>query len=246
MKSAGEGQNMQHYGVVGKLGSMRQNWAAPQEAPLLARFLSKLVLDVLPAALASMIGGFLFTQYQFGHAVAVRAAAEQAMPASPEMMQLVRDEHAAMMEFLKSQRTAEKIRLVATDEDSAPAADDAKPAVAAARPAAVVVPAKPVAGRSKVPAVASVVIPTHAPLVIAQTEHNEGTAAAASAIAQPASKSILSQTLDIKDHVVDATLGATFAVVNTLGSIPSWIASIGDRVGGSRSLDATSGLDSPS
>ena len=31
------------------------------DVPLLLRFLSKLVLDILPAAFASLIGGFLFT-----------------------------------------------------------------------------------------------------------------------------------------------------------------------------------------
>ena len=47
------------------------------EVPLLVRFLGKLVLDILPAALASVIGGFLFTQYHFGHAAAPQPAASR-------------------------------------------------------------------------------------------------------------------------------------------------------------------------
>src|SRR5580700_7551209 len=42
-------------------------------APLLARFAGKFVLDIMPAALASVIGGFLFTQYQFGQTPIWRA-----------------------------------------------------------------------------------------------------------------------------------------------------------------------------
>ena len=33
------------------------------DRPLLVRFFSKLVLDILPAALASVIGGLLFSHY---------------------------------------------------------------------------------------------------------------------------------------------------------------------------------------
>ena len=45
------------------------SWRGPG-VPLLAGFLGKFVLDILPAALASVIGGFLFTQYQAGHPAA--------------------------------------------------------------------------------------------------------------------------------------------------------------------------------
>ena len=34
----------------------------------LARFFGKFVLDVLPAAFVSVLGGFIFTQYHFIHA----------------------------------------------------------------------------------------------------------------------------------------------------------------------------------
>ena len=84
--------------------------AAYPEFPLLARFVGKFVLDILPAALASVIGGFLFTQYQLGRA-APPAPAEQVSPAAGEVLALVRDEHDAIVGYLKSQMTVEKNRL---------------------------------------------------------------------------------------------------------------------------------------
>ena len=78
--------------------------------PRLARLLGKFVLDILPAALASVIGGFLFTQYHFGQMAAPRPAADQGAPASAEMVALVRDEHAMIMNYLKAQMAAEKSR----------------------------------------------------------------------------------------------------------------------------------------
>jgi hypothetical protein len=71
--------------------------------------------------------------------------------------------------------------------------------------------------RGKAPAVAGVVIPTHAPLMIAQADRAAAPAAPRSLIAKT-----IDTTLDIKDHVV----GATLHVVSAIGSIPSWIASI--------------------
>src|ERR1700733_3898217 len=94
-------------------------------APFLARFLGKFVLDIMPAALASVIGGFLFTQYQFGH-TAARPALEQVTPASAEMMALVRDEHAMIVDYLKTQMAAEKSRVAVQDADLARAQEDSK------------------------------------------------------------------------------------------------------------------------
>jgi hypothetical protein len=96
------------------------------EAPLLARFLGKFVLDVLPAALASLIGGYLFTQFHFGYSPVSQPLAEQVSPASVEVLALVRDEHAAIVGYLKSQLAAEKNRLAAEDADAARAVEDAK------------------------------------------------------------------------------------------------------------------------
>jgi len=43
--------------------------------PVLVPFLGKFVLDVMPAALASLIGGYLLTHYQLGFTTASRPVA---------------------------------------------------------------------------------------------------------------------------------------------------------------------------
>jgi hypothetical protein len=190
--------------------------------PLLRRFFAKVVLNVLPAAMASVIGGILFTHYQLGGATAPQTGAEQLAPASAEMMKLVRDEHVLIVDFLKAQLAAEKSRL-AEEEKAAHAADEGKPAqpaptAAAARHVTVAMASgKTAAARSRpVAAVAP-----HAPLVIAQTGQIDPAEAPAR---DP--DSFLAKTIDLKDHVV----AATQRVVTTIGSIPSWI---GERIGGS-------------
>jgi hypothetical protein len=201
---------------------------AKQDSPLLRRFLAKLIIDVMPAALTSVIGGFLITQYQFQHAVPPRPATDQATPATAEMVQLVRDEHAAVMDYLKAQIAAEKSRNAAADAADARAAAAAKdvaetPVVAPARVVPdLAVTAKGGASRAKPVAAAS--LPPHEPLVIAQAAP-----VTAAPLAPPAQqpKSLLARTFDIKDHVV----GTTLHVVSAIGGIPSWIASIGDRGG---------------
>src|ERR1700722_18570159 len=128
------GRVMQPSGIIQRREMTQQNWIArpalPHTAPLLARFLAKFTLDILPAALASVIGGFLFTQYQFGHTAPAHPPAEQVTPASAEMMALVRDEHAMILDYLKAQMAAEKNRQVAEDAQARDAADTgiAKPA----------------------------------------------------------------------------------------------------------------------
>ena len=205
----------------------------PHQGPLLLRFLAKFVVDILPAALASVIGGFLFSQYQAGHPPVPPPVVEQVTPASAEMMQLVRDEHAVIVDYLKSEIAAQKNRLAAEDAETARAAADAKAetgaAVAAARRVAVAANApKASAVRTKSPAAAGAV-PAHAPLVIAQAEPVD--AASNSEPSARDSNTLLAKTLDIKDHVVDATL----QVVSAIGSIPSWLAGMGDRIGGQNS-----------
>jgi len=104
-----------------------RSYVAHAEFPLLARFVGKFVLDILPAALASVIGGFLFTQYQLSRA-APPLPAEQMSFASAEVLALVRDEHEAIVGYLKSQIAAEKSRLAAQDAETARAVADAKAA----------------------------------------------------------------------------------------------------------------------
>ncbi len=234
-------------------GIMARSWTTLHQPPLLARFLGKFVLDILPAALASVIGGFLFTQYQFGHATASRAATEQVAPASAEMIQMVRDEHAMLIDYLRAQRAAEKNRLTAEDEANARAEADAKATAdanaaaektaaekaaaekaaadraiaeaAARRVAAAAAPAKPAAARIK-PAVTVAAVPVaaaHAPLVIAQVEQNDATPRSDRLARDP--DSLLAKTLDLKDHVVDATR----QVVSAIGEA---FASIGGHIGG--------------
>ena len=212
---------MQHSGVIQGAGVMRH------EVPLLVRFLGKLVLEVLPAALASVIGGFLFTQYQFGHPAAPQPVAGQAAPASAEMMQVVRDEHAMILDFLKAQRAAEKSRLASAEEEDASAAADAKVAATRVVATALVASKRP-APRNKATAspAAAAAAASHTPLVIARVEQNES-APPAEATARH-HVSLVAKTLAIKDHVLTATL----RVVSAIGGIPSWIASMGDRIGG--------------
>jgi hypothetical protein len=220
----------------------QKNLVPKHKAPLLKRFVGKLVVDVLPATFVSVLGGFIITQYQFSHVQASRPATEQVVPASAEMMQLVRDEHAVIIGYLKTQMAAEKNRHAAEDAAVADArlaaVDPPAPAavpVPAPRPVATAVAAKPVPARTKV-ATASV-LPPHAPLQIAQTDQAVSATPAAEPAPAPESKSLLTRTLEVKDHVVGATLHA----VSAIGSIPSWIASMGDRIGGSGTTSSSAG-----
>jgi hypothetical protein len=77
--------------------------------PLLGRFLST-------AALASVMGGLLLS-YQWGHAAGPSLA--QVAPASPEMMQLLRDEHGLVATMLKAQLATEKQERAAGGADRA-------------------------------------------------------------------------------------------------------------------------------
>lgn len=114
---------------AGKLVS--QKLAAGRGVPMLTRFVGKFVLDIMPAALASVIGGFLFTQYHFGHS-APKPVLEQVTPASAEMMALVREEHATIIDYLKTQMAAEKSRAAVEDADLARAQQASKLAEAKA------------------------------------------------------------------------------------------------------------------
>jgi hypothetical protein len=161
----------------------------------------------------------LITQYQVHNAVAPRPVAAQAIPASPEMMQLVHDEHTAIMTYLDTQMAAEKSRNDAEDAAKARAiaAAEAKPEPVELREVAQMPAASKPGKRIKVAdaAPAPISAPAHEPLAIAQ--------------AAPQSKSLLEKTLDLKDHVVAATGNAAWTVVSAIGGLPSWIASIGDR-----------------
>jgi len=193
------------------------------EMPVLRRILGKLVHDVLPAALASLIGGLLITHFHLD-AQPVHTTV-RVTPASPEMMQLLRDEHGLIVNYVKARVDDEKRQLLAAEKaerapaDAPPRATSvATPAAPAMRPTAAVALARPPAPRKV--AVVGVSSPPIAILPPAASENVPPVARE--------DDSLLAKTLGIKDHVVAATQRA----VSVIGGIPSWIGSIGDRIGG--------------
>jgi hypothetical protein len=195
-----------------------QERVMPANMRWLGRFLTKLVFDILPTALASLIGGLLFTHYQWARVPEPVSA--QVTPASAEMMALLRDEHALVANFLDARLAREKKQL-AVDEEGPRATVTPQPAVAVSEPplvAVATVAARPVGSRNKVPAAGAT-----RPLVIARIQQDEE--------AKPASgdsDSLFARTIGIKDRVVAVTQRA----VSVIGGIPSWIGSIGGRIGG--------------
>jgi hypothetical protein len=201
-------QIMQASGIV-RTGDKRQG--VRPAVPLLARFAGKFVLDIMPTALASAIGGFLFTQYHFVRPAVQHTALEQVTPASAEMMAMVRDEHAMIVDYLKTQMVAEKTRQATQTADAGAQTMEIKreDANVAAVPIHRVVVTNPgpktAASHTKpLPVVAEV---PHAPLVIAMAETSAnpgGNAAPTDRLARDPD-SLLAKTLDLKDHVVNAT-----------------------------------------
>jgi hypothetical protein len=218
------------------------------QSPLLARFMSKFVLDILPAALASVIGGFLFTQYQIGRSAP--PPTQQASPASAEVLALVRDEHEAIVGYLNAQMAAEKSRLAAEEAETAravaesaqesearekaaaeqSAAEIKLAAMASAHHLAVATAAKVTLPRPK-PASASDAAP--AQITVAQAEQIPQQNAAAPPTDRLARDpdSLLAKTLDLKDQVVAATKHAVAAVGDMF-------ASVGQRIGGGTAPNA--------
>jgi hypothetical protein len=224
-------------------GTMDRSAVATKAAPLFARLVSKLVLEVLPASLASMIGAALLAHYHFGYPAAATGgmAAVAPAPASPEMLQLVRQEHDLLRNFLIAQQAAQASRYAAADGQSAQAAADAELAAAAARRVANAVAAKAPAPHVK--AVVAAALPAapppaaampavapapQAPNMVAGLQNSAEPPAPAAA---PEHRSLMARILAVKDHVVGAPLHAVMAI----GSIPSWI---GHRIGGGDDPDS--------
>ena len=202
----------------------------PSEVPAPVRFLGKLVLEVLPAAMASIIGAFLFAHYQFGeptYSEPVAEPANTAGPASATMMQLVRDEHSIVRDYILAERTAEKARVAAVDAADARAADANLVATEARHAATAQSAGKPAARQSKLAITAAAstggaaIATTQLPPVVIASARQDQTSVSPTA-APPAS--LISKTLSVPGHVVAATLHAVMAI----GGIPSWI---GRRVG---------------
>src|ERR1700751_4431593 len=96
-------------------GTVPRTAIARQDTPLMVRYLGKFVLEVLPAALASVIGGLLLAHYQLAHPSAQGSALEASAPASAEMVRLVQEEHAMIRGLLLAQSAAEKRQVAADD-----------------------------------------------------------------------------------------------------------------------------------
>jgi hypothetical protein len=210
---------MREGGSMQSCGTVDGSAALPKAAPFLLRLVSKLVLEVLPASLASMIGAMLLAHYHFAQPALLAGDMPAVAPASPEMIRLVRDEHDLIRDFVVAQQAAQKSRYAAADAADAQserAGPDAALAAAALRRAAAVVAAKSPAATPK--AVAATHAP--APLALAGLQDN----AAPPPPTAPAHDSLVATTLAVKDHVVHATLHAVMAI----GGIPSWI---GHRLG---------------
>lgn len=209
---------------AGGIAIMSQGTVARSEVPWFARLLGKFVLDVLPGALASLIGTLLLTHYQLAQLAhqAPPPAAEQATQASAETMARLRDEHALIMDFLKSRIAAERNRDMAEDADAAQAAADAKTAAEIKlAPAMMETAAKTAPPRPKPHAAPPAV--AHAPLVIAQAQPDHSTGVSSGGRLADDPDSLFAKTLDIKDHVV----AATRHVVSMIGDM---FASVGGRL----------------
>ena len=195
---------------------------------LLKRLVDKIVKDALPAGLASILGGLLLTHFQLDRVP--QPTTVKVTQASPEMMQLLRDEHGLIIDFVKEQVASEKNRGGADQSAQRAAAE------ASAPPAAEVAPSPPV--QRPIPVLALAVPKPAAPRSKNQVV-GASLPAPALAQAQPADPvpqaaartddSLLAKTIGIKDQVVSVTQRAVSA---TIGVIPSWFGSLGDRIGG--------------
>jgi len=193
---------------------------------LLKRLFDKIVQDALPAGLASVLGGLLLTYLPIGHVA--HQTTVKVTQASPQMMQLLRDEHGLIVDVVKEQAATEKSRGGADQEPQravseavAPAATQTPlPPLPHPNPVAAATASKPATLRNKNPMVATATPAPAAP------------ASAPDTAAPPAARtdaSLLAKTIGIKDRVVSATQHAVSA---TFGAIPSWFGSLGDRMGG--------------
>src|SRR5262249_55204991 len=122
---------------------------------VLKRLFDKIVQDALPAALASILGGLLLTHFQLDRAP--RPTTVKVAQASPEMMQLLRDEHGLIVDYVKEQVAIEKNRgngehagqRGTAEASAAPAAQVAPPPAQRPIPVVAMAAPKPVTPRSK-------------------------------------------------------------------------------------------------
>ena len=214
-----------------QIGSMYQAGVMQCRASLLDWVFAKFGTDVLLAATASLIVSWPLIQYQLGPAPLSQVQIAPPGPASATMMQLVRDEHGLVMGYITAQTAAESNRDTAADEEDARALAAVQAVALAKVPAAaptlssaatfsaVAVP-KPVKPRDK----------AHAPVAFAAApqpatpQRPKSDSPAPVAAAASGSNTLLAKTLH-----------ATLHAVSAIGGIPNWIASMGDRLGGTAS-----------
>jgi len=123
--------------------------------PYLRRFVRKFVFDVIPGALASLVGAMLFAQHWPQPAPAVRVADAGHAVQSQEITRLVREEHDLMVAFIKQtqERDAARAPLTVGEIKAKEAA-----LVAARRPAGPVEPGRDVRGAPAMPPATSVAV----------------------------------------------------------------------------------------
>jgi len=192
---------------------------------VLKRLFDKIVQDALPAGLASILGGLLLTHFQLDRAP--QPTTVKVAQASPEMMQLLRDEHGLIVDYVKEQVASEKNRgngeqagqRGTAEASAAPAAQVAPPPAQRPIPVVAMAAPKPAAPRSK-----NLVVGASMPAP-AQAQPAEPMPQAAA----HTDDSLLAKTIGIKDQVISVTHRAVSA---TIGVIPSWFGSLGDRIGG--------------
>ncbi len=97
--------------------------------PYVLRFTSKFFLEILPAALASLIGGFLFAQYHWSSTPAPTPAPAATVIPAERLTAMVEEEHTMLLDFLKREQTGDKPGAA----KPAAAAEPAKPRVAVAK-----------------------------------------------------------------------------------------------------------------
>jgi len=200
--------------------AMQRSAMAPAVPPGV-RVFGGFVLEVLPGALASLIGGVLLVHCLFsGPATAPATAGAASGPASPEMVARVRNEHALLRQVLAAAQTAPQRQVAA-------AADDAQAQTAAAAGEAAARPASP---RHRTAATAPLAVgaaPGPAAGVIARAQQIPGPAPAGAAPAAGPVRdepTLIADTRAVKDQVV----GAAVHAVKLIGGIPFWI---GRRLG---------------
>jgi len=140
------------------------------------------------------------------------------------MMQLVREEHAVIRNFLVAQQAAAQKEATAANAADARADAQAKLAASASRSAASLAMAKTAAPRRTAAATAgseskTTALPT---IMVAAVQPNPATAIPSPPPGRP---SLVAQTLAVPGRVASVTLHAVMAI----GGIPSWI---GHRFGG--------------